>query len=162
MQKAESICKSLGFSEYFVYPDSINDYSGSRFFMAKLAGAKKLVICGDSSIYAEFTGKEHILEGKKVKVCDLTVENSLVLRKAFPFTNPVSHKGRNITFGLGDRLGLASPGHIRLLKGKGVFPILAQQSIRELNLTGRTYADVLSAAVWAVFQEGWKDGFGAD
>jgi hypothetical protein len=43
-----------------------------------------------------------------------------------------------------------------------VFPILAQQSMRELNLTGRTYDDVLSAAVWAVFQEGYKKGYGAD
>lgn len=43
-----------------------------------------------------------------------------------------------------------------------VFPVLAQQSIRELNLTGRTYNDVLCAASWAVFQEGYTSGFGAD
>jgi len=59
-------------------------------------------------------------------------------------------------------LGLASPGHIKLIHNIDVFPILAQQSIRELNLTGRTYEDVLSAAVWAVFQEGYKKGYGAD
>lgn len=162
MKKAEKICKSLGVSRYYVYPDSINSCCGSYFFLAKLDGVKKLVISGDSGIYAEFDGEECDPEGEKVKVCDLSVKNSLALRKAFPFTNPVSHKGWDITFGLGDRLGLASPGHLRLLKGKKVFPVLAQQSIRELNLTGRTYADVLSAAVWAVFQEGWKEGYGAD
>jgi len=31
-----------------------------------------------------------------------------------------------------------------------------------LNLTGRTYRDVLNAASWAVFQEGYTRGFGAD
>ncbi len=41
-------------------------------------------------------------------------------------------------------------------------PILAQQSIREVTLTGRDYKQVLDAACYAVFQEGYKDGFGAD
>ena len=41
-------------------------------------------------------------------------------------------------------------------------PILAQQSIRELERTQRKPEDVLDAATWAVFQEGYKDGFGAD
>jgi tagaturonate epimerase len=41
-------------------------------------------------------------------------------------------------------------------------PVLAQQSIRELSRTNRTADEVMDAAVWAVFQEGYKDGFGAD
>ena len=40
--------------------------------------------------------------------------------------------------------------------------MLAQQSIRELTLTERTYNNVLDAASWAVMQEGFHDGFGAD
>ena len=39
---------------------------------------------------------------------------------------------------------------------------MAQQSIRELNLTGRTYDDVLDAVTFAVYREGFKRGFGAD
>ncbi len=73
-----------------------------------------------------------------VKVCPLNVENSKVLRSIFAFTNPSSASGHDISMGLGDRLGLASAGHIRLIKDKNIFPILAQQSIRELNLTLRT------------------------
>ena len=76
--------------------------------------------------------------------------------------SPVVHKGKKVTIGLGDRLGLASPGHIRTVTDLDVFPVLAQQSIRELNLTGRTYDDVISAAAWAVFQQGYKKGYGAD
>jgi hypothetical protein len=63
---------------------------------------------------------------------------------------------------LGDRLGLATPGHIRALEGTSVFPIFAQQSIRELNFTNRTFNDVIDAASYAVFQEGYTYGFGAD
>ena len=81
----------------------------------------------------------------------------------FPFTAPASHSGtRPFTLGLGDRLGLASPGHIRAVRGRNVFPVLAQQSIRELKLTGRTYEEVLAAAAFAVFQEDWRGGYGAD
>jgi len=108
-------------------------------------------------------GKEHKDNADKMhKLCPLTVNNSKVIRSLFDFTNPKSSKGNDITIGLGDRLGLATVGHIHLLKNYNIFPIYAQQSIRELNLTGRTYEDVLSSAVWAVFREGYKKGYGAD
>ena len=106
--------------------------------------------------------KGNAVYGSAIKRCPLTNENSKVIRSLFPFTNPVSHKKHACTIGLGDRLGLASPGHLRVIKDKNIFPVLAQQSIRELTLTGRTYEDVLAAAVWAVFQEGYKSGYGAD
>ena len=60
-------------------------------------------------------------------------------------------------------MGIASPGHLRLIKKHpDVRPVLAQQSIRELNLTGRNYQQVLNSATWAVFQEDYQNGFGAD
>ena len=40
--------------------------------------------------------------------------------------------------------------------------MLAQQSIRKLNLTKRTFADVLDSASFAVFREDFQRGFGAD
>lgn len=150
------------FGEYGVYPGSIRQVDGVFYFMAKDNDRKVLIIYGGEIPPSGFMG-ENIPAGKgKALVCDLSIENCNALRKIFPFTNPVSHRGRDITVGLGDRLGLASAGHIRLIKDKPVFPVLAQQSIRELNLTGRTYHDVLSAACWSVFQEGYTSGFGAD
>ena len=47
-------------------------------------------------------------------------------------------------------------------RGQDVYPVLAQQSIRELTLTNRTFADVIAAAAFGVFQEGYRDGYGAD
>jgi hypothetical protein len=42
------------------------------------------------------------------------------------------------SFGFGNRLGLATPGHIASVKGTKFAPIFAQQSIRENTRTGRT------------------------
>jgi hypothetical protein len=41
-------------------------------------------------------------------------------------------------------------------------PIFAQQSIREMERTGRGPGEVLSDAAWGVFAAGWRDGLGAD
>jgi hypothetical protein len=65
---------------------------------------------------------------------------------------------------MGDRIGLATPRHVRAIRaaqGK-IAPIFAQQSIREMARTRRTPQQVLDAATWGVFSEGWQDGMGAD
>jgi hypothetical protein len=151
------------FDKYRVYPDSINYSDGSIFFLV-LDGdnKKKLIVYREGKHFYKFRGEETVFPGGKAKICDLSSENCVALREVFAFTRPSSHKGRDATIGLGDRLGLASAGHLRVIKGKNVFPVLAQQSMRELNLTGRNYKDVLDAASWAVFQEGYTSGFGAD
>jgi hypothetical protein len=150
------------FDAYQVYPGSIHEADGCGLFLCRTGGEKKLVVCGSGAPYNELNGTERSLSGGRAKICELSNENCLVIRKLFPYTSPSNHHGTDITVGFGDRLGLASPGHIRTIGGKKVFPVLAQQSIRELNLTGRTYKDVLAAASWAVFQEGYTLGFGAD
>jgi len=150
------------FKKHHVYPDSIQRFENSYYFIALNSFEKVLIVYGENSVYDKFDGEEYECNGVKTKICKLSNENCSVIRNIFPFTNPSNHRGISTTIGLGDRLGVASPGHIRLIKDTAVFPVLAQQSIRELNLTGRTYEDVLSAASWAVFQEGYTGGFGAD
>ena len=60
-------------------------------------------------------------------------------------------------------MGLATDGHIAAVKKyPDVFPVFAQQSIRELNLTSRSYEDVLDTATFSVYKNGYKSGFGAD
>jgi hypothetical protein len=157
---AERVQKS--FHEYQVYPNSIRVKNGACYMIARVDGEKKLVIAYKDRDCEGFCGTEEKLDDFYVKHCELNDDNCSIIRRLFPFTKPASLKGHDLTIGLGDRLGLASPGHIRVLKGTKVFPVLAQQSIRELNLTGRTYVDVLRDASWAVFQEGLTSGFGAD
>jgi hypothetical protein len=84
-----------------------------------------------------------------------------VLREFLEWTRP-RVLGLADSFGLGDRLGIAGPAHLRAMVGSGFEVVLAQQSIRELERTERTPNEVMNAATWAVFQEGWRSGFGAD
>ncbi len=100
-------------------------------------------------------------ESYYIKSCPLMHENALIMQELFPFTRP-RLIGLHNSFGFGDRLGLANPGHLRALEGSTFVPVLAQQSIRELTRTQRTPEEVMDGAVWAVLQEGYHDGFGAD
>jgi hypothetical protein len=70
--------------------------------------------------------------------------------------------GISATFGFGDRLGLATPGHIAAVSGMNFAPIFAQQSVRENARTGRTPAQVLEDARRAVDAAGWDAPWGAD
>jgi hypothetical protein len=66
------------------------------------------------------------------------------------------------SFGFGDRLGLATPGHIEAVKGTGLAPIFAQQSVRENTRTGRSPQQVMDDARRAVDAAGWDAPWGAD
>ena len=124
---------------------------------------KWLVVWGGFDLIKVFEVEDSAeLDDKLVIKAALTHANCDVMKHRFTWMNPVKRTGYAYSFGLGDRLGVASNAHLKLFKGKGVLPVLAQQSIRELNLTGRTYTDVLNAAAWSVFEEGYMDGYGAD
>ena len=109
-----------------------------------------------------FTGKEETIDGKAVVCCELNHENAVTLRKLFPFTAPSAVLTKERTVGVGDRLGLATPGHIRVFEKYDTYPVFAQQSIRELTLTNRTYDDVLDTVTFNVFREDFQKPWGAD
>jgi hypothetical protein len=68
------------------------------------------------------------------------------------------------SFGFGDRLGLATPGHAAALKrcGAGILPIFAQQSIREMTRTSRTPQQVMEDAQNGLRLAGFSGVQGAD
>ncbi len=70
--------------------------------------------------------------------------------------------GLRKSFGFGDRLGLAGPGHLESLQGSDFLPILAQQSIRELKRTERAPEEVMCAAQNAIRDYGYSGIWGAD
>jgi hypothetical protein len=153
----------LGFD---AFGNSINEIGSAVVFMANENDQTVIIIAGKNG-YARLPadgifGFNAVDLGGGVYKAALTHENACILRKLFPFTSPVRGLKNTMSFGLGDRLGIATPGHIDLFKNKDIFPVFAQQSIRELNLTNRTYEDVLDAVSFAVFREGYKKGFGAD
>lgn len=89
--------------------------------------------------------------------------NAAVLRARLPWLQPVP-LGLHTSAGLGDRIGLATPGHVRAVKaaGAGIAPIFSQQSMREMMRSARTPRQVMDDATWGVFQEGWGAALGAD
>ncbi|MHA6480495.1 tagaturonate epimerase family protein [Paenibacillus sp. strain BS8-2] len=147
-------------SDNYVYPNSVAKASGTTIAIVKTDQGKKLYAAGDGELYDALVGE--LTEDGTGKLCALSHENRLTINSYFPYTAPRAFGTKVATMGLGDRLGIASPGHIRTIRGKDIRPVLAQQSIRELTLTGRTYEDVLDAAAYAVLQEGYTDGYGAD
>jgi hypothetical protein len=68
------------------------------------------------------------------------------------------------SFGFGDRLGLATPGHIAAVRAAGgkFLPVFAQQSVRENERTGRTPQQVMDDAMRAVEAARWTLPWGAD
>jgi len=77
---------------------------------------------------------------------------------------PATTLGLTPSFGFGDRIGLATPGHIAAMRqaGQGIAPIYAQQSIREMTRTGRTPEGVMGDAVQAMASAECYQTHGAD
>lgn len=143
-----------------VYADSVNAVGKDYVFMVRGEEADLLVATGAAA--EKFEGELVTCDACSYVVAPKTHKNADALRAMFPFTAPMPVLKKMRTFGVGDRLGIATPGHLRVFKEYDAYPILAQQSIRELNLTERTYEDVLDSATYYVFRDGYKDGFGAD
>lgn len=140
---------------YTLYERSVQEIQGVTFALLKAEGEKHLFL---SQALPDFSG-EAFAEGGLL--CPLSFANARSLTQVFAWLTP-QRLPREMSFGFGDRLGLATPGHISGLAGAEVFPVLAQQSVRENTRTGRTFEDVLTRAIFGVFQEGYKGGFGAD
>jgi hypothetical protein len=148
-----------------VYENSIQKYEEYLFFIGVQESNKYLFIYSEnkSELLNKFDGSVILKnENKLIKKCSLNHKNVLEIQNIFDFTIPKVIGLKN-SFGFGDRIGSANPAHLRSLSANSDFiPVLAQQSIRELTRTQREAEDVMDAAVWAVMQEGYTAGFGAD
>jgi tagaturonate epimerase len=99
----------------------------------------------------------------RVRVSILDVDSDLLeqLPDELPWLRARPNPGLS-AIGLGDRLGLATPAHVRALKRSDLFPYLALQSPAELTGSGRQWRDVMGDARWGLLREGYRRGFGAD
>lgn len=172
-EKGEHIAADLGQQlGLSIYPHSLT-FAGSRLWFLARGEGQKLVCC-----LAQAGGPPVLpAPSRPVAIGDFAMElaaapadaqTAALMRERFEFLRP-RPLGLQKSAGCGDRLGMATPGHIRALRS--VFgedehvklaPIFAQQSIRENARTGRTPQEVMDDAMWGVFQEGWRQGFGAD
>jgi hypothetical protein len=152
-----------------VYPRSIVASGGVVYFLGRRGLDKRLCLLWDEastpSAVPDFCGeRSHLQMGGMrfaLQAGHLDHQNAAALRRHLPFTAP-RVQGAHAAFGAGDRLGLATPAHVRALRSTGLRAFFAQQSIREMTRTGRTPDEVMDTATFGVFEEGWRDGFGAD
>ncbi len=146
-------------------PQSNVSHEGLGFGSTAENGARQLAVLaakGEPRLRL-FEGIQHEFGSGILLQGPLSASNAAALRELLPWLRP-QLLGLKTSAGMGDRLGLATPGHIRATRrcnGK-VAPIFAQQSIREMTRTGRTPQQVMDDAMWGVFQENWQEGFGAD
>jgi len=116
----------------------------------------------ETGVAANFSGERRQVE-PDVETClgELNHGNAVAVRELCDGARP-QPLGLDDSFGLGDRLGIAGPAHLRAMEGSGFKVVLAQQSIRELERTERTPDEVMDAATWSVLEEGWQEAWGAD
>jgi len=144
--------------EWQIYPRSINEQDGITYFLCRdRSGSQKRL-----GISAQLDELESCQEAKSgVWLYPLTATNAAVLRSRLCWLQP-QPLGLVKSFSFGDRPGLATPGHIQAVRPTQFAPIFAQQSVRENARTRRTPQVVLDDATWGVFQEGWREPWGAD
>ena len=141
-----------------IYEASMSEADGVRYFLGR-RGLGKFVGCvGEGKIAGEKVGEVGEVGGQAVLVGPTDHANAVAVRELLPWTAPKC-LGLATSVGLGDRLGVATPGHIRAVRGSGLQAVLAQQSIREMTRTQRTPEEILDCATWGVLQEGWRFGY---
>jgi len=167
---SEALASQLqGITGLVIYPSSLAVSKGILYALGRKDIDKYLLIgaCQRSQLgtFLKFAvGKGTAeLQGLKLYLatCPTSHEPAMLIRQALPYTCPVL-VGTTAALGCGDRLGIATPGHVRAVRGTGLAGIFAQQSIREMTRTERTPEEVMDAATWGVMQEGYRTGFGSD
>jgi hypothetical protein len=149
-----------------ILPASVVEAAGLEWALARTPNGDRLVVAGDRQTIANLPG----VDGERAERDGLSLiigpangANAAALRANLPWLRP-RLVGLGASAGFGDRLGLATPGHVRALRETGgtITPIFAQQSMREMTRTGRSPQVVIDDATWGVFGSGWTDGQGAD
>ena len=146
-----------------IYPQSLVSLGDIEYALARTKAGPQLVLAGDSTTLQDFEGECSELAGKTLLIGQCSPQNAIALRRRLKWLQP-GLIGLHTSAGMGDRIGLATPGHVRAARAVGgkVAPIFAQQSIREMTRTGRNPQQVMDDAMWGAFGEGWQGGFGAD
>jgi hypothetical protein len=152
-------------SRLSIIPRSLAISQDFEFGLALAERTRKLVILAKpgSEVFQQFEGDLSEFGEQTLMLGGLTHRNAQALRTQLAWLQP-KLLGLKISAGMGDRLGIATPGHVRAVRnyqGK-IAPIFAQQSIREMTRTGRSPEQVMDDATWGCFEEGWQDGAGSD
>jgi hypothetical protein len=146
-----------------IFPRSLTNEGDVEYALTQIAGGLRLAVLGEPALLEGFDGEHSDLGGKLLLLGLLNSQNAAALRTQLDWLSP-QLLGLHTSVGMGDRIGLATPGHVRAVRSTNgkIAPIFTQQSIREMTRTCRSPQQVMNDAIWGIFQEGWHEGFGAD
>ncbi|MHB8595317.1 MAG: tagaturonate epimerase family protein [Ktedonobacteraceae bacterium] len=159
-----------------MYWDSLVIANDAALWLQRTPSGKQLAIAApsDHPWLTQFSDEsqsrfaQSFSDGYTLNLYPMNHANARSLMTALPYLKPVP-LGLATSVGCGDRLGLATPGHVRafhaVAQQPGAHPIaaiFAQQSIREMSRTNRSPDDVLCDATWGAFEAGWSNPIGAD
>lgn len=122
-----------------IYEESVTEHDDAIFFLVRDHLESFLIIMSKNKeiVNLPFEGELNPLGTHLYLKCAKNRHNAQFLRDNFPFTKAVL-VGKQNSYGLGDRLGNAGVAHIKAIRKTTFKPVLAQQSIRELQRTNRT------------------------
>ena len=147
-----------------IYAGSVTLAGENAFFMARRGGQKVIGVAysgAQTDAARTLDGESAASGGLGCRLAPADLKAASFLREELPFLKPVL-VGLATSLGLGDRLGIATPGHVRSVKGTGLAPYFCQQSIREMTRTGRSPQEVQATASLGAFEAGWRGGYGSD
>ena len=151
-------------SQLTFFPNSLVTDGPAEYGLANTASGPRLAILTTTpDLLHDFEGERSEPANQTLLLGPASPRNAATLRSHLSWLQP-RLLGLQTSAGMGDRLGLATPGHVQAISAVGghIAPIFAQQSIREMTRTGRTPQQVMDDATWGIFQEGWRNGVGAD
>jgi tagaturonate epimerase len=150
-----------------VLPRSVVRDGNTEYGLARTGSETQFVALASSAADLQaFEGTVSAQGDRSLLVGPMNAHNIAALRQRLSWLIP-RPLGLKTSAGFGDRLGIATRGHIHALRAVDpsethIAPIFTQQSIREMTRTGRSAQQVMDDATWGVFAEGWQHGFGAD
>ncbi|MBC7122911.1 MAG: tagaturonate epimerase family protein [Pseudothermotoga sp.] len=148
--------------KFVPYATSLRKSTDATFFLVRDELDKYLIVIGKKGICELFEGQKiGEIDRQDVVLCAKNDRNCQSLMSLFPSLKPQICNAK-LSFGFGDRLGVATAAHAQCVQKEKLFPIFAQQSVREISRTERNWLDVLHSAVWGVFESGYTGPFGAD
>jgi tagaturonate epimerase len=155
-------------SRYVIYDNSLHSINANHGLF--LLRDKSQKIFGEINTKKNFIFKglyENVIEFNfenelfYLGLFDASIGNSKELIPIFSYLKP-SIMDKKISVGFGDRIGIASPAHVKISRDYDFFPVFTQQSAREITKTSRDCETVLHNSVMGIFQEGYGGSWGAD
>jgi len=165
-ERARRLAQAFGRSGLLVLPSSVTATAAAEWAMVRTPAGNRLLVAPApecAGILAEFDGERAERDGSPFLIGLLNARSAAALRRHLRWLTP-GPLPASASAGFGDRLGLATPGHVRALRAAGgsITPVFAQQSIREMTRAARPPQAVIDDATWGSFESGWRDGQGAD